>query len=183
MTPSGFIYFADLYCPACAAGLPDRDPEGNPKGPFYSIQESDSPCNCGKCGAFIPSILTPYGARDLAARIREANDDLPAPLPPVVAQWAEAHKWIKGVRDALAERDAFEDTPTALARGFGFVYPLTNPQRLALVRIAARWQVDLVDLLAGAAPEVGDPATACLMVPIPGKAIVLGVERDGQTHS
>lgn len=181
MNPSGFIYFADLFCPACADGLPDRDPEGGHKGPFYSIQESDAPCNCGKCGAFISSTLTAYGSRELATLIREANTALPEPLPPVLAEWAEAHKWAEGVREALAERDAFEDTPTAIIRGF--VYPLTNPQRLALARIAARWKVDLVDLIAGAHPEAGNPSTACLMVPIPGKSIVLGIERDGHSHS
>ncbi len=181
MSPSGFIYFADLFCPACAEGLPDRDPEGSPKGPFYSIQETDAPCNCGKCGTFIPSPLTTYGGRELAQRIREANNSLPEPLPPVLAEWADAHKWADGVREALAEREAFEDTPTALVRGF--VYPLTNPQRLALVRLAARWRVALVDLLAGASPEVGNPATACLMVPIPGKAVVVGIERDGYSHT
>ena len=181
MNPSGFIYFADLFCPACAGGLPDRDPEGGHKGPFYSIQETDFPCNCGKCGTFIPSTLTTYGGRELAQRIREANNALPSPLPPVLAEWADAHKWADGVREALAERDAFGDTPTALVRGF--VYPLTNPQRLALVRLAARWKVDLVDLMAGASPEVGNPSTACLMVPIPGRAIVVGIERDGYSHT
>jgi len=181
MNPSGFIYFADLFCPACSDGLPDRDPEGGHKGPFYSIQESDAPCNCGKCGAFIPSTLTDYGARELATRIREANNALPEPLPPALAEWAEFHKWAEGVGDALAERTAFEDSPTVIIRGF--VYPLANPQRLALIRLAARWKVDLVDLITGAWPEVGNPATACLMVSIPGKGIVIGIEKDGYSHS
>lgn len=181
MSPSGFIYFADLFCPACAEGLPDRDPEGNHKGPFYSIQETDAPCNCGKCGTFIPSTLTTYGGRELAQRIREANNALPSPLPPVLAEWAEAHKWADGVRDALAERDAFDETPTTIVRGF--VYPLTNPQRLALARLALRFRVGIPDLIAGACPEVGNPATACLMVPIPGRQLVFGIERDGYCHS
>jgi hypothetical protein len=181
MNPSGFIYFADLFCPACAAGLPDVDPEGNRKGPFYSIQESDAPCNCGKCGAFISSTLTEWGGRELAARIREENQNLPAPLPPVVAEWAEAHLWAEGVRDALDEREAFDLTPPRLVKGF--VYELTTLQRLALIRTAARWRVDVAALVADAYPEPGNPATACLMVPIPGRSIVLGVERDGHVHS
>lgn len=181
MSPTGFIYLADIYCPACAADLPDRDPEGNPKGPFYSIQETDAPCNCGKCGEFILSTLTDHGGRELAALIRKANGRFPEPLPDHLAEWADAFRFASGVRDALAEREDLDLIPETLVRGS--VYRLTTPQRLSLARLARRWDVDLPDLVAGICPEVGNPETACLMVPIPGKGIVYGVERDGYCHS
>jgi hypothetical protein len=62
-------------------------------------------------------------------------------------------------------------------------YELTPAQCVAVLALTVRWNIPLHDLLSGACPEFGNPKTACLMVPIPGRSIVLGVERDGYTHS
>lgn len=62
-------------------------------------------------------------------------------------------------------------------------YVLTSEQTSALLSVSVRWNVSVSELLKGAGPEMGNPKTACLMVPIPGKGIVLGIERDGYTHS
>ena len=62
-------------------------------------------------------------------------------------------------------------------------YVLTSEQTSALLSVSVNWNVPVNELLKGAGPEFGNPATACLMVPIPGKGIVLGIERDGYTHS
>lgn len=62
-------------------------------------------------------------------------------------------------------------------------YVLTPAQSVALLALTVRWNIPLPELLSGAYPEIGNPATACLMVPIPGRSIVLGIERDGYTHS
>lgn len=62
-------------------------------------------------------------------------------------------------------------------------YILTPEQTSSLLSISVRWNVPIDELLKDAGPEMGNPLTACLMVPIPGKSIVLGIERDGYTHS
>ena len=62
-------------------------------------------------------------------------------------------------------------------------YTLTPAQSSSILALTVRWNVPLPMLLSGAYPEIGNPATACLMVPIPGRSIVLGIERDGYTHS
>ena len=62
-------------------------------------------------------------------------------------------------------------------------YVLTSEQTASLLSVSVRWNVSVSELLKQAGPEFGNPATACLMVPIPGKGIVLGIERDGCTHS
>jgi hypothetical protein len=62
-------------------------------------------------------------------------------------------------------------------------YVLTPEQTSSLLSISVRWNVPVDQLLKDAGPEMGNPLTACLMVPIPGKSIVLGIERDGYTHS
>lgn len=62
-------------------------------------------------------------------------------------------------------------------------YVLTSEQTSALLSVSVRWKVSVSELLKQSGPEMGNPKTACLMVPIPGKGIVLGIERDGYTHS
>lgn len=62
-------------------------------------------------------------------------------------------------------------------------YVLTSEQMSALLSVSVRWNIPVNELLKQAGPEMGNPMTACLMVPIPGKGIVLGIERDGYTHS
>lgn len=62
-------------------------------------------------------------------------------------------------------------------------YVLTSEQTSALLSVSVRWNIPVNELLKEAGPEIGNPKTACLMVPIPGKGIVLGIERDGYTHS
>jgi hypothetical protein len=62
-------------------------------------------------------------------------------------------------------------------------YVLTPAQCVAVLALTVRWNIPLHDLLSGAYPEIGNPQSACLMVPIPGRSIVLGVERDGYAHS
>lgn len=179
MNPVGFTFLADTYCPDCAAALPDRDPEGNRKGAFFGFEESDAPCACGKCGAFIPTALTDYGLRFVAEKVAEADPF--APLPPAVAEWAEEWRLARPVARAVAVRDALESIPTAIVRGFD--YPLTPGQRLALARLAVRWDADPVDLIRTAYPEAGNLATACLMVPHPRAGLVVGIEKDGYCHS
>ena len=62
-------------------------------------------------------------------------------------------------------------------------YILTSEQTSSLLAISVNWNVPIDELLKAAGPEFGNPLTACLMVPIPGKSICLGIERDGYTHS
>lgn len=62
-------------------------------------------------------------------------------------------------------------------------YVLTSEQTSALLSVSVRWNIPVTELLKQAGPEMGNPKTACLMVPVPGKGIVLGIERDGYTHS
>ncbi len=66
-------------------------------------------------------------------------------------------------------------------------YKLTPAQLESLTRLAQRWELQVSDLLAKAHPESGNPATACLMVPL-GKdlnnpSLWVGIERDGYAHS
>ena len=181
MTPVGFTFHADTYCPACAAGLPERDPEGAPKGAFYGFEEADAPCACGACGAFIPIALTAYGLRFVADEVREATArDFPLPLPAHIAEAAAEYRAAREVAAALAEREVALELPTLICRGFS--YRLTDRQRLALARVILRHKVPEADVLRAAYPEVGNPDTACLMVPLP-SGLTLGIERDGLTHS
>ena len=181
MTPLGFTFHADTFCRACAEALPERDPEGSPKGAFYGFEEADHPCACGKCGAFLPVALTAYGLRYVAEQIREATArDFPLPLPDVLAAWAAEYRGAREVAEAIAERWAALELPTLICRGF--TYRLTDRQRLALARVILRHKVAEVDVLRAAYPEVGNPDTACLMVPLP-SGLTLGIERDGLTHS
>jgi hypothetical protein len=181
MTPVGFTFHADTYCPPCAAALPERDPEGAPKGAFYGFEEADNPCACGKCGAFLPVALTSYGLRYVADAIREATARaFPMPLPAHLAAWAAEYRAAREVAAALAEREVALELPTLICRGF--TYRMTDPQRLALARVILRHKVPEVDVIRAAYPEVGNPDTACLMVPLP-SGITLGIERDGYTHS
>lgn len=62
-------------------------------------------------------------------------------------------------------------------------YVLTSEQTASMLSVSVNWNVPVSELLKGAGPEFGNPATACLMVPIPGKSICLGIERNGYTHS
>lgn len=180
MTPLGFTFHADTYCRTCAADLPERDPEGAPKGAFYGFEEADAPCACGKCGRFLPVALTSYGLRYVAEAIGEATARaFPMPLPPVLAAWADAYRGASVVAAALAERDLALDLPTLICRGFN--YRMTDAQRLALARVILRHKVDVPEALRSAYPEVGNPETACLMIALP--RITLGIERDGYTHS
>lgn len=181
MNPLGFTFHADTYCPPCAADLPERDPEGSPKGAFYGFEEADHPCACGKCGAFLPVALTSYGLRYVADAVREATAaTFPLPLPDAVAAWAAEYRAASPVAAALAERDLALDLPTLICRGFE--YRMTDRQRLALARVILRHKVDVAEALRSAYPEVGNPATACLMIALP-VGITLGIERDGLTHS
>jgi len=181
MTPAGFTFHADTYCRDCAAGLPERDPEGALKAPFYGFEEADAPCACGKCGAFLPVALTSHGLRYVADAIREATARaFPMPLPAHLAAWAAEYRAAREVAAALAEREVALELPTLICRGF--TYRMTDPQRLALARVILRHKVPEVDVIRAAYPEVGNPDTACLMVPLP-SGITLGIERDGYTHS
>ena len=180
MTPLGFTFHAETYCRDCAADLPERDPEGAPKGAFYGFEEADHPCACGKCGAFLRVALTDYGQRWVADEIRAATArDFPLPLPAALASWADAYRGASVVAAALAERDLALELPTLICRGFE--YRMTDAQRLALARVILRHKVDVAEALRSAYPEVGNPATACLMIALP--RITLGIERDGHTHS
>jgi hypothetical protein len=181
MTPRGFTFHADTYCPACAERLPERDPEGAPKGAFYGFEEADAPCACGACGAFLPVALTAYGLRYVADAIREATDRaFPMPLPPALAAWAAEYGAAREVAAAVAEREVALELPTLICRGF--TYRLTDRQRLALARVILRHKVPEADVLRAAYPEMGNPDTACLMVPLP-SGLTLGIERDGYAHS
>jgi hypothetical protein len=62
-------------------------------------------------------------------------------------------------------------------------YVLTSEQTAALLSLSVRWGKPVDVLLSGSYPEIGNPKTACLMCPIPGSSIVLGIERDGYIHS
>lgn len=66
-------------------------------------------------------------------------------------------------------------------------YTLTHQQYIAFQRIAMQWKHDVLDLIAKAYPEVGNQETACVMVEIGrdlnNPTMVLGIERDGHTHS
>ena len=181
MNPLGFTFHADTYCRDCAAGLPERDPEGAPKGAFYGFEEADAPCACGKCGAFLPVALTRYGQRYVADKVREATaETFPLPLPDVVDAWAREYRHAPDVAAALAERDLALDLPTLICRGF--TYRLTDRQRLALARLILRHKADATEVLRGASPEVGNPETACLMVYLP-SGLTVGIERDGYAHT
>jgi hypothetical protein len=43
----GYTYWASIYCHDCGHDLPDIDPEGNSKHPFYSWDEVYG--NCDTC--------------------------------------------------------------------------------------------------------------------------------------
>ena len=62
-------------------------------------------------------------------------------------------------------------------------YVLTSEQTAAVLSLSVRWGKPVDVLLSSSYPEFGNPKTACLMCPIPGSSIVLGIERDGYTHS
>jgi hypothetical protein len=65
-------------------------------------------------------------------------------------------------------------------------YVLTSEQTAALLSLSVRWGKPVDVLLSSSYPEFGNPAKAALMVPIEyisGGHIVLGIERDGYTHS
>jgi hypothetical protein len=65
-------------------------------------------------------------------------------------------------------------------------YVLTSEQTAAILSLSVRWGKPVDVLLSSSYPEMGNPLTACLMVPIEyvsGGHIVLGIERDGYTHS
>ena len=103
------------------------------------------------------------------------------PLGPLVHQQIANGGSLGGeVAAALAEREVALELPTLICRGFS--YRLTDRQRLALARVILRHKVPEADVLRAAYPEVGNPDTACLMVPLP-SGLTIGIERDGYTHS
>lgn len=101
---NAYIYAADLYCDACgeniraditAAGRAPATPENEssydsdqfPKGPYPDGGgESDYPCHCAGCNAFLNNPLTPDGVayvRDALARNTGRPD--------VLAEWRESY--------------------------------------------------------------------------------------------
>jgi|LauGreDrversion4_2_1035121.scaffolds.fasta_scaffold21872_13 hypothetical protein len=41
----GYTYWASIYCKECGDNLPDIDPEGNDKHPFFSWDEIGGSCD------------------------------------------------------------------------------------------------------------------------------------------
>lgn len=100
---NAYTYAADIYCDACgeqirddlhklgrAPANPDAestyDSSDYPKGPYANGGgESDSPCHCGACGAFLENPLTSDGVE----YVRDAIADIEARKGPndMTAEW------------------------------------------------------------------------------------------------
>lgn len=119
---NAYIYAADFYCDACgeniraditAAGRAPANPDNEssydsdqfPKGPYSDGGgESDYPCHCAGCNAFLDNPLTPDGVAYVRAAFADDRDwrsGAPLEAGSILEQWRNAWPdiWAEHVED------------------------------------------------------------------------------------